>query len=201
VIAASVYTVLAFAGFEGAAPLAEESRNPGRTVQRAVVYSALGIGVLYVFTTYAELAGQGDRLLSLREAWGARPVGEQRRVGQRPDPDLGRDGFRGSGLGGQACVEPGQAFDHAGPAEPESLQRGCQQQRCFSVGELQAPAERGAQVIHVGFEPPDQPARVAVRGRPEPGRQRPVMVAVPAPATSTAMIPVTFSSTTLTVGQ
>jgi amino acid transporter len=59
VIAASVYTVLAFAGFEGAAPLAEESRNPGRTVQRAVVYSALGIGVLYVFTTYAAAVAFG----------------------------------------------------------------------------------------------------------------------------------------------
>ena len=53
VIAGSVYTVLAFGGFEGAAPLAEESRNPGKTVQRAVLLSTLAIGVLYVFTTYA----------------------------------------------------------------------------------------------------------------------------------------------------
>jgi len=34
VIAGSVYTVLAFGGFEGAAPLAEETRDPRRTVQR-----------------------------------------------------------------------------------------------------------------------------------------------------------------------
>jgi amino acid transporter len=53
VIAGSVYTVLAFGGFEGAAPLAEESRNPRKTVQKAVLFSTLGIGVLYVFTTYA----------------------------------------------------------------------------------------------------------------------------------------------------
>jgi amino acid transporter len=53
VIAGSVYTVLAFGGFEGAAPLAEESRNPKRTVQRAVLLSTLGIGIFYVFTTYA----------------------------------------------------------------------------------------------------------------------------------------------------
>jgi amino acid transporter len=53
VIAGSVYTVLAFGGFEGAAPLAEESRNPHRTVQRAVLFSTLGVGILYVFTTYA----------------------------------------------------------------------------------------------------------------------------------------------------
>ena len=53
VIAGSVYTVLAFGGFEGAAPLAEESRNPKRTVQKAVLFSTLGIGIFYVFTTYA----------------------------------------------------------------------------------------------------------------------------------------------------
>jgi amino acid transporter len=53
VIAGSVYTVLAFGGFEGAAPLAEESKNPRKTVQRAVVFSTLGIGIFYVFTTYA----------------------------------------------------------------------------------------------------------------------------------------------------
>lgn len=53
VIAGSVYTVLAFGGFEGAAPLAEESRNPRKTVPRAVLLSTLAIGVLYVFTTYA----------------------------------------------------------------------------------------------------------------------------------------------------
>jgi amino acid transporter len=53
VIAGSVYTVLAFGGFEGAAPLAEEARDPRRTVRRAVLLATLGIGVLYVFTTYA----------------------------------------------------------------------------------------------------------------------------------------------------
>src|SRR5260370_31763467 len=53
VIAGSVFTILAFGGFEGAAPLAEEARNPGRTVQRAVLGATLGIGVLYLFTTYA----------------------------------------------------------------------------------------------------------------------------------------------------
>jgi amino acid transporter len=53
VIAGSVFTLLAFGGFEGAAPLAEESTNPRRTVQRAIMFSTLGIGILYVFTTYA----------------------------------------------------------------------------------------------------------------------------------------------------
>ena len=53
VIAGSVFTVLAFLGFESAAPLAEEARNPRRTVQLAVVLSTLLIGALYVLTTYA----------------------------------------------------------------------------------------------------------------------------------------------------
>ena len=53
VIAGSVYTVLAFSGFEAAAPLAEEAKDPKRTIRRAVVGATLGIGALYVFTTYA----------------------------------------------------------------------------------------------------------------------------------------------------
>ena len=53
VIGGSVYVILAFGGFEGAAPLAEEARNPRRTIQRAVLLATLLIGALYVFTTYA----------------------------------------------------------------------------------------------------------------------------------------------------
>src|SRR5450432_2834704 len=53
VIGGSVYTILAFGGFEGAAPLAEEAKNPRRTIQRAVLLATLLIGALYVFTTYA----------------------------------------------------------------------------------------------------------------------------------------------------
>jgi amino acid transporter len=53
VIAGSVYSLLAFGGFEGAAPLAEEARDPRRTIPRAVLLATLGIGLLYVFTTYA----------------------------------------------------------------------------------------------------------------------------------------------------
>ena len=53
VIAGSVFAILAFIGFEAAAPLAEEARNPGRTVQVAVVASAVLIGLFYILTTYA----------------------------------------------------------------------------------------------------------------------------------------------------
>jgi amino acid transporter len=53
VVAGSVYSILAFGGFEGAAPLAEEARNPRRTIPRAILLATLLIGALYVFTTYA----------------------------------------------------------------------------------------------------------------------------------------------------
>jgi amino acid transporter len=53
VVAGSIYTILAFGGFEGAAPLAEEARDPRRTVRRAVLGATLAIGILYIFTTYA----------------------------------------------------------------------------------------------------------------------------------------------------
>ena len=53
IIAGSVYTVLAFSGFEAAAPLAEEAKDPKKTVRRAVVGATLGVGIIYIFTTYA----------------------------------------------------------------------------------------------------------------------------------------------------
>ena len=53
VIAGSVFTILAFGGFEGSTPLAEETVNPRRTIRLAVLGATLSIGVLYIFTTYA----------------------------------------------------------------------------------------------------------------------------------------------------
>jgi len=54
-----VFAVLAFIGFESAAPLGEEARNPRWTVPRAVVLSAIGIGLFYVFCSYAWVIGTG----------------------------------------------------------------------------------------------------------------------------------------------
>jgi amino acid transporter len=54
-----VFAVLAFIGFESAAPLGEEARNPRWTVPRAVVLSAVGIGIFYVFCSYAWVIGTG----------------------------------------------------------------------------------------------------------------------------------------------
>lgn len=71
VIAGSVYTVLAFSGFEAAAPLAEEARDPERTIRRAVVGATLLIGALYVFTTYAvDVAFGPDRFSTFTPSTG-----------------------------------------------------------------------------------------------------------------------------------
>jgi amino acid transporter len=54
-----VFAILAFIGFEAAAPLGEEARHPRRTIPRAVVGSAFLIGLFYVFTSYAWVIGTG----------------------------------------------------------------------------------------------------------------------------------------------
>jgi amino acid transporter len=54
-----VFAILAFIGFEAAAPLGEEARNPRRTVPRAVVYSCLAIGLFYLLASYAWVYGAG----------------------------------------------------------------------------------------------------------------------------------------------
>ena len=54
-----VFAILAFIGFEASAPLGEEAKNPRRTVPRAVVGSALAIGLFYVLCSYAWVFGAG----------------------------------------------------------------------------------------------------------------------------------------------
>ena len=74
VVAGSVYAILAFIGFEASAPLAEETVDPRRTIQRAVVLSALGIGIFYVLTTYAAAVYFGaERMGDFRLAGGGDP--------------------------------------------------------------------------------------------------------------------------------
>src|SRR4029453_1612215 len=48
-----VFCILAFIGFEAAAPLGEESREPRKTIPRAIILSCLLIGLFYVFCYYA----------------------------------------------------------------------------------------------------------------------------------------------------
>ncbi|MEN3310245.1 MAG: hypothetical protein V7603_6447 [Micromonosporaceae bacterium] len=72
VIAGSVFTILAFGGFEGAAPLAEEARDPRRTIRRAVLGATAGIGILYIITTYAvDVAYGPDRFATFTSSGAA----------------------------------------------------------------------------------------------------------------------------------
>jgi amino acid transporter len=54
-----VFAILAFIGFEAAAPLGEEAKHPRRSVPIAVVGSALLIGLFYILCSYAWVFGAG----------------------------------------------------------------------------------------------------------------------------------------------
>jgi len=59
VIAGSVFTILAFIGFEQAAPIAEEAHEPRRTIPLAIILACLGIGLFYILNTYASAVSFG----------------------------------------------------------------------------------------------------------------------------------------------
>jgi amino acid transporter len=59
-----VFCLLAFIGFEAAAPLGEEAREPKRTIPRAVVWSTILIGAFYVFNMYAATVYFGPDLMA-----------------------------------------------------------------------------------------------------------------------------------------
>jgi amino acid transporter len=56
---ATVFSLLSFAGFEGAAVLGAESLDPTRTIPRALIGSIVLAGALYVFVTFAQSVGFG----------------------------------------------------------------------------------------------------------------------------------------------
>ncbi|MGN6088674.1 MAG: APC family permease [Actinomycetales bacterium] len=68
-----VFGVLSFVGFEAAATLGEEVREPRRNVPRGILFSLLLVGGIYVFTTYAEMVGFGvdsvDKLTGDTAPW------------------------------------------------------------------------------------------------------------------------------------
>ncbi|MBA2286869.1 MAG: APC family permease [Ktedonobacteraceae bacterium] len=63
---AIVFSLQAFTGWDGAAPLAEETANPTRNVSRAVLGSIILLGVFLIFVTWAIIIGWGtDKIGSL----------------------------------------------------------------------------------------------------------------------------------------
>ena len=54
-----VFSILCFAGFEGAATLGEETINPRRNIPIALFGTVLGSGIFFVFVAYCEVIGFG----------------------------------------------------------------------------------------------------------------------------------------------
>ncbi|MEO6957190.1 MAG: APC family permease [Antricoccus sp.] len=54
-----VLGTLGFVGFESAAALGAEARDPHRAIPRAVLISAIVVGVLYIFSAYVSVKGLG----------------------------------------------------------------------------------------------------------------------------------------------
>jgi amino acid transporter len=52
IFAGLIYAIFSYIGFENAAPLAEETRNPRRNIALAALGSSLGIGIFYIILTY-----------------------------------------------------------------------------------------------------------------------------------------------------
>ena len=61
----AVYGILAFIGFEGAATMGEEAREPRKSIPRAIFGTVLIAGVFYVFTAAIEVMGFGTSAKAL----------------------------------------------------------------------------------------------------------------------------------------
>lgn len=68
-----VLAVLSFIGFETAAALGEETRNPHRNIPRAVFGSMIVVGVFYVLMAYAATVGYGPEHMATGYANDAAP--------------------------------------------------------------------------------------------------------------------------------
>ena len=62
VAAGMVLGILGFVGFSSADALGREARNPKTAIPRAIMWSAVVVGVLYVFSAYTQIAVLGDEL-------------------------------------------------------------------------------------------------------------------------------------------
>jgi amino acid transporter len=78
---AAVFGFLSFAGFEGAATLGEETRNPRRNIPLAILAAVIGTGIFYVAVTYAQTVGFGTSAAGVQAfASSTAPLGD---LGQR----------------------------------------------------------------------------------------------------------------------
>jgi len=71
-----IFCLLAFIGFESAAPLGEEARDPRSTIPKAVFWSTIGVGSFYVLCYYAATVYFGqDRMADFYGFNGGDPWG------------------------------------------------------------------------------------------------------------------------------
>ena len=78
---AIIFNVQALTGWEGAAPLAEETTDPKRNVPRSVILSIVLIGVFLVFVFYGLITGFGVNDVSKVTASSELPAGGYNRRG------------------------------------------------------------------------------------------------------------------------
>ena len=126
-----VFAALSFVGFEAAATLGDEVREPRRLVPRAVLLSCAGVGLIYVFCIWAEVSGSARRRPTARRRRDAleRPRRDLRLVDEvAGDRRLGLEHVRGDdqlvqrhradpqhdGPRGPAAAEPLAAIDPGG---------------------------------------------------------------------------------------
>lgn len=57
-----VLGILGFVGFSSADALGREAKNPKRAIPRAIMWSASAVGIIYVFSAYAQIAVLGEGL-------------------------------------------------------------------------------------------------------------------------------------------
>jgi amino acid transporter len=76
VASAAVYGFLAFAGFEGAAALGEETDNPRREIPRAIKVAIIVVGAFYLLTAAAQSLGYGTSAAGVKAFAGGFPFGD-----------------------------------------------------------------------------------------------------------------------------
>ena len=57
---AIVFAIFSYVGFESAASLGKEARNPDRVIPKAIILTAISAGLFFVFTTYVITQGFAD---------------------------------------------------------------------------------------------------------------------------------------------
>jgi amino acid transporter len=76
IASAAVYGFLAFAGFEGAAALGEETDNPKDEIPRAIKVAIVVVGAFYLLTSAAQSLGYGPSPAGVKAFAGGFPFGD-----------------------------------------------------------------------------------------------------------------------------